>query len=126
MKPLSSVAVVVAVAASVAACPLLSFRASRSMNSNPPVGKKALRGVSRDEWRCSSRNIDFESFDRENGQHRRSVNRTFSSERVISVGRLDCTFESEESDPKLNVEESEKLLIEMISDGLFLKMNAMI
>lgn len=119
MKPLSSVAVVVAVAASVAACSLLSFRASRSMNSDPPVGKKALRGVSRDEWRFSSRNIDLESFDRENEQHRRSANRTFSSERVISVGRLDCAFESEESDRKLNVEESEKLLIEMISDGLF-------
>lgn len=49
----------------------------------------------------------------------RSVNRTFSSERVISVGRLDCAFESEGSDRKLNVEESEKLLIEMISDGFF-------
>lgn len=44
MKPLSSVAVVVVVAASVAACPLLSFRASRSMNSDPPVGKKSSAG----------------------------------------------------------------------------------
>lgn len=74
MKPSSSVLL------SLLLLLFLYLHASRSMNSNLQKKKEGEReredpwGVSLDEWRCSSRNIGLESFDRENGRHRSSMN----------------------------------------------------
>lgn len=76
MKPSSSVLL------SLLLLLFLYLHASRSMNSNLQKKRERRRerereapwGVSLDEWRCSSRNIGLESFDRENGRHRSSMN----------------------------------------------------
>lgn len=83
MKPSRVLCVAAVVVAAAASVPTY-LHASRSMNSNPQKKRErkmegerereAPWGVSLDEWRCSSRNIGLESFDRENGRHRSSMN----------------------------------------------------